>query len=94
LLEFGKAIGFSDKELNQLYDSRAVVVLRDAMRYNELTNGDRITEAKSKIGSVKGGSQVTARHTRSRKAKEKRAKLKSTGKVDDAAAIFAEILTE
>ena len=94
LLEFGKAIGFSDKELDQLYDSRAVVVLRDAMRYNELTNGDRITEAKSKIGSVKGGSQVTARHTRSRKAKEKRAKLKSTGKVDDAAAIFAEILTE
>ena len=94
LFEFGKAIGFSDKELNQLYDSRAVVVLRDAMRYNELTNGDRITEAKSKIGSVKGGSQVTARHTRSRKAKEKRAKLKSTGKVDDAAAIFAEILTE
>ena len=94
LVEFGKAIGFSDKELNQLYDSRAVVVLRDAMRYNELTTGDRITEAKSKIGSVKGGSQVTARHTRSRKAKEKRAKLKSTGKVDDAAAIFAEILTE
>ncbi len=94
LLEYGKAIGFSDKELNELYDSRAVVVLRDAMRYNELTNGDRITEAKSKIGSVKGGSQVTARHTRSRKAKEKRAKLKSTGKVDDAAAIFAEILTE
>lgn len=94
LLEFGKAIGFSDKELNQLYDSRAVVVLRDAMRYNELTNGDRITEAKSKIGSVKGGSQVTARHTRSRKAKEKRAKLKSTGKVDDAAALFADILAE
>jgi hypothetical protein len=94
LLDFGKAIGFSDKELSQLYDSRAVVVLRDAMRYNELTNGDRINEAKSKIGSVKGGSKVTARHTRSRKAKEKRAKLKQTGKVDDAAALFAEILTE
>ena len=96
LLEFGRAIGFSDDELNTLYDSRAVVVLRDAMRYNELTNGDKINEAKSKskIGSVKGGSKVTARHTRSRKTKAKRAKLKSTGKVDDAAALFADILTE
>jgi len=94
LVEFGKAIGFSDHELNTIYDHRALVVLRDAMRYNELTNGDKITEAKSKIGSVKGGNQETSRRVRSRKAKAARAKLKATGKVDDAAAIFADILTE
>ena len=94
LFEFGKAIGFSDTELNQLYDSRAVVVLRDAMRYNELTNGDKITAAKSKIGSAKGGNKDTSRRVRSREAKAARAKLKATGKVDDAAALFAEILTE
>ena len=69
-------------------------MLRDAMRYNELTNGDRITAAKSKIGSVKGGNQETSRRVRSRKAKAARAKLKQTGKVDDAAALFAEILTD
>ena len=94
LVEFGKAIGFSDHELNTVYDHRALIVLRDAMRYNELTNGDKITEAKSKIGSVKGGNKETSRRVRSRKAKEKRAKLKETGKVDDAAALFAEILTD
>jgi hypothetical protein len=94
LVEFGKGIGFSDHELNTLYDHRALVVLRDAMRYNELTNGDKITAAKSKIGSVKGGNQETSRRVRSRKSKAARAKLKQTGKVDDAAALFAEILTD
>jgi hypothetical protein len=95
LFEYGKGVGFSDTELNRLYDWRAVVVLRDAMRYNELTNGDKITEAKSKIiGSVKGGNKETSRRTRNRGMKAKRAKLKETGKVDDAAALFADILTE
>ena len=94
LAEFGKGVGFSDQELNNLLDSRALLVLRDAMRYNELTNGDKITAAKSKIGSVKGGNKTTARRTRSRQVKAKRAQLRKTGKVDDAAAIFADILTE
>jgi hypothetical protein len=94
LLEFGKAIGFSDDELNGIYDSRAVVVLRDAMRYNQLTNGDKIKAAKSKIGSVKGGNQETSRRVRSRQVKSKREQLRRTGKVDDAAALFADILTE
>ena len=94
LVEFGRSIGFSDEELNTLYDHRALVVLRDAMRYNELTNGDRITAAKSKIGSVKGGNKETSRRVRSRQVKAKRAQLKKTGKVDDAAALFADILTE
>ena len=94
LVEFGKAVGYSDDELNTLYDHRALIVLRDAMRYNELTNGHRITEAKSKIGSVKGGNKTIARQTRSRKQKAQRARLKATGKVDDAAAVFAGMLAE
>ena len=94
LIEFGKAVGYSDNELNTLYDHRALVVLRDAMRYNELTNGDKVAEAKSKIGSAKGGNKTTSRRTRSRKVKAKREQLKKTGKVDDAAALFADILAE
>jgi hypothetical protein len=94
LLEFGKGVGFSDHELNNLYDHRALVVLRDAMRYNEITHGEKITAAKSKIGSVKGGNKGTSRRTRSREAKAMRATFKKTGKVDDAAALFGKILTE
>ena len=93
LVDFGKAVGYSDEELDTLYDHRALIVLRDAMRYNELTNGSKITAAKSKIGSVKGGNKTTGRQTRSRNEKVQRAKLKQSGKVDDAAAIFANLLT-
>tara|TARA_R110000751_G_scaffold111764_3_gene210195 strand:+ start:3860 stop:4873 length:1014 start_codon:yes stop_codon:yes gene_type:complete len=94
LMEYGQTEGYSPEELNQLYDARAVVILRKAMLYDELTTGDKITSAKSKIGSVSGGSKTIAVQTRSRKAKAARARLKATGKVDDAAAIFANILTE
>ena len=94
LMAYGQTEGYSPEELNQLYDARAVVILRKAMLYDELTTGDKITAAKSKIGSVKGGNQETSRRVRSRKAKAARAKLKQTGKVDDAAALFAEILTD
>lgn len=94
MVERGKAVGYSDDELNTLYDHRALIVLRDAMRYNELVNGHRITEAKSKIGSVKGGNKTIVSHTRSRKQQAQRARLKATGKVDDAAAVFAGILAE
>ena len=94
MIEVGRSVGYSDEELDNLSDHRAVVVLRDAMRYRELTNGDRVTEAKSKIGSVRGGNKTIASHTRSRKQKAQRAKLKVTGKVDDAAAVFAGILAD
>ena len=93
LVDFGRASGYSDEELDGLTDHRAIMVLRDAMRYNELTNGDKITAAKSKIGSVKGGNKTTGRQIRSRNEKAQRAKLKQSGKVDDAAAIFANLLT-
>lgn len=94
LVEFGKAIGFSDQELDTLYDHRALIVLRDAMRYNELTSGEKITEAKSKIGSAKGGSKRTARRTRSRKQKAQRQKLRESGKVEDAASLMGKLLAD
>ena len=94
LMEYGQVEGYSQEELSKLYDSRAVVILRKAMLYDELTNGTKITEAKSKIGSVQGGSRETTRRTRTRKQKAQRQKLRATGKVDDAAPLFAEMLAE
>ena len=94
MIEVGRSVGDSDEELDSLSDHRALIVLRDAMRYRELTNGDRVTEAKSKIGSVRGGNKTIASHTRSRNQKAQRARLKATGKVDDAAAVFAGILAD
>jgi hypothetical protein len=94
LLEYGKTLGFSDEELGQIYDHRALIALRDAWRYHQLTNGEKIRTAKSKIGSAKGGNRETSQRVRSRKQKAMRQKLRETGKVDDAAALFGSLLAD
>lgn len=94
LLEYGKTLGFSDEELGQIYDHRALIALRDAWRYHQLTNGEKIQTAKSKIGSAKGGNRETSQRVRSRKQKAMRQKLRETGKVDDAAALFGSLLAD
>jgi len=94
LLEYGKTLGFSDEELGQIYDHRALIALRDAWRYNKLTNGEKIQTAKSKIGSARSGNKETSQRVRSRKQKAMRQKLKTTGKVDDAAALFGALLAD
>ena len=94
LMEYGQTQDYSAEELGKLYDARAVVILRKAMLYDELTNGKKITQAKSKIGSVPSGSRETTRRTRNRKQKAQRQRLKTTGKVDDAAPLFAEMLAD
>ena len=94
LLEYGKTLGFSDEELGQIYDHRALIALRDAWRYNQLTNGEKVQAAKSKIGSAKAGNKETSQRVRSRKQKAMRQKLRDTGKVDDAAALFGQLLAD
>ena len=94
LVEFGRTVGFTDNELDTIYDHRALIVLRDAMRYRELTNGERITQAKSKIGSARGGNKLTARRTRSRKEKTQRGRLKQSGKIEDAASLMGNLLAD
>ena len=94
LFEYGRTKGLSDDELNTVYDHRYLVILNEARQFNELMNGEKVQTAKSKIGSVKGGNRETVRHTRSRKQKAQRAKLKETGKVEDAAALFGQMLAD
>ena len=94
LMEYGQTQNYSSGELGNLHDARAVVILRKAMLYDELTGGEKITQAKSKIGSVRGGSRETTRRTATRKHKNQRQKLRATGKVDDAAPLLAEMLAD
>jgi len=94
LIEFGKTIGYTDHELNEVIDHRAVITLRDAWRYNQLANGAPVRSAKSKIKNAKSGGKQMSKRMRSRKAKAQRQKLRETGKVDDAAALLGAILTE
>ena len=94
LVQFGLSLGFSEDELSNIYDHRALMALRDAWRYNQLVNGEKVKSAKSKIKNAKSGGKQMSRQMRGRKQRDQRAKLKETGKVDDAAALLGAMLTE
>ena len=85
IVEYGKNIGFTDQELNEAYDSRAVATMRKAMLYDRLTQ-KRGTLKPSHRSSMKAGSQsINPSSTKSRKAS---ARLQKSGSVDDAQAVF------
>jgi len=88
---FGLEMGFTEKELAGIYDSRAVQVLRDAMRYQKL---------QAKRGSVKQapegknlapGTASTSEPSQLRKGKAM-AKLQKTGHIRDAASVFEHLI--
>ena len=85
IVEYGKNIGFTDQELNEAYDSRAVATMRKAMLYDKLAK-KRGTLKPSHRSSMKAGSQsINPSSTKSKKASER---LRKSGKVEDAQAVF------
>jgi len=85
---YGKSAGFTDQELSQVYDSRHVLMLHKAMMYDKLQKAKpavnkKVAEAPK---MVKSGTKVKegGRDVR----KQQMNKLKQSGKVRDAAALF------
>lgn len=89
VLNYGRQIGFSDQELDQVTDSRAVVALYKAWKYDQLMS--KKPELQSKIKSapkmVKPGSAgaVQSKSSETNRAKQR---LAQSGSVKDAAALF------
>ena len=94
LRAYAKSIGYTDEEVNSVYDARTVKALYDAMQYAKLQKSKpevtkRVSQAPKalKAGNVKSG-----KTSNSEQAKRDRNKLKSTGKVKDAARIFEQFI--
>lgn len=87
LREYGIEQGFSDEELNQAYDSRAVVALYKAMKYDRMMAKRPQKAQPSGPKVAKGGSSTQAPKTRSELTRAKQ-RLAKTGSVDDAAQVF------
>ena len=66
----------------------------DASKWRELGRSEKITQAKniSKIKTANPGNRETAKRTSTRNQQALRANLKTSGKVDDAAALFATLM--
>lgn len=88
ILEYGRRIGFSDEELDQTYDSRAVVALYKAMRYDELTakKPQPVVNKGPKTAAPGSANTVPKKSVTEVTAAKKR--LAQTGKVADAAVLF------
>jgi len=90
---YGKQMGFSDEELANVFDSRAVLTLFKAMQYDKLQSSKpavnkRVQEAPKAIRP--GVSKP--RDSNSEELKKLKARAKSSGRVADAASVFERFL--
>jgi len=92
LREFGLKAGFSDQELANVYDSRAVLTLYKAMQYDKLQSAKPgITKKVNEAPKVmKSG--VSQPRDSSDEMKKLKSRAKQTGRVADAAKAFERFL--
>lgn len=90
ILDQGKKLGFSDEELQQAYDHRAIVALRKAALYDNLmSKRQEVKPVTSTQKTVEPGSKSARPTTDAKRAQQQFAK---TGKVRDAAAAIQFLL--
>jgi hypothetical protein len=91
--DYAKKIGWTDQELASVYDSRAVMTLYKAMKYEQLQSGKanatkKVQEAPRMLKpGVSRQSEPGAEQT-----KKAQAQLRKTGRVADAANVFERFL--
>jgi hypothetical protein len=90
---YAKKIGFSDEELAQVYDSRAVTALYKAMQFDKLTQGkaDAVKKVAQAPRMMRPGTS-TPEARESSEGKKLREQLRRSGKKNDAARIFERLL--
>jgi hypothetical protein len=91
--DFAKSIGFSDQELAQVYDSRAVLTLYKAMQYEKLMKGKpQVTKKVQQAPKMLRPGTSTPESAEVSEAKKLKAKLRQSGSKSDAARIFERFL--
>jgi len=91
--EFAKSIGFSDQELAQVYDSRAVLTLYKAMQYDKLQKGKpQVTKKVQQAPKMLRPGTSAPESAEMSEAKKLKAKLRQSGSKSDAARIFERFL--
>ena len=86
--DYAKSVGWTDQELSSVYDSRAVVSLYKAMKYEQLQKSKPEVTKKLQAAPKMMRSGTSAPPTRSSQDKQVMQRLRETGKVKDAAKAF------
>ena len=92
LRDYAMAEGYSQEELSNLYDHRAVIMLNKAMKYDALQSSDiRGKKVKNKPKVMRSGKGVQKSEESRTKRKAKMKRLQSSGHIDDAASILEDM---
>jgi hypothetical protein len=86
---YAQKLGFSEQELAQVYDSRAVTALYKAMQYDKLVaNKGEATKKVSQAPKMLKPGTSTPEARQTQEVKQLRGRLKKSGKARDAASLF------
>ena len=87
-------VGYNNQEINTIYDSRQVLLIRDALAYDKIRRAN--PKVKKKVLNapkvMRSGTTKTNAEQVARLRNEKLNRLKKTGKVADAAKVFKDFL--
>jgi hypothetical protein len=86
--DYARSVGWTDQELSSVYDSRAVVSLYKAMKYEQLQKSKPEVTKKLQAAPKMMRSGTSAPPTKSSQDKQVMQRLRETGKVTDAAKAF------
>ena len=91
---YAKSIGFSDQELANVYDARAVQTLYKAMQYEKLMKGKGVATKKVSEApkTLKAGAAQPQGSSEQEAMKKQFQKLKQSGKKQDAAKLFEKFI--
>jgi len=92
--EYATSVGFRPEEINQLADHRSVLIIKKAMEYDKLTK--KVAPKKKAVRKVpkvqKSGRGNSNEDAATEATNKKRARLRKSGKQDDAASLFFDML--
>ena len=96
LTNFAKEIGYSDQEISQLVDHRAVMMLANAYRYDKLKKANLKNKKVTKVSKVISSSSPKVQDDSDvvKRMNSKKATLKKTGKVQDAVSILEQMYSQ
>jgi hypothetical protein len=92
--DYASSVGFRPEEIDQLADHRSVLVIKKAMEFDKLTK--KVAPKKKAVKKVpkvqKSGRGDSKEDAATEATKKKRARLRKSGKQDDAASLFFDML--
>jgi len=91
--EYAKSIGWTDQELASVYDSRAVLSLYEGMQYRKLMqNKPAVTKKVNEAPKMVKPGTSKAQTSEREQIKKQKARLRESGRVQDAASLFEKFL--